>query len=112
MIAKVRRRATSWGTDIGSRLARRVGAKRADFYRISGKKATLMDRQIRGLVPDWGVLALFKATACRSGSGTPRGAGACSLPSRSAGGSEKRMEYWNYAFGWIYTPLVTVGDTD
>src|SRR5215218_2873003 len=23
-----------------------------------------------------------------------------------------RMEYWNYAFGWIYQPLVTVGDTE
>lgn len=26
--------------------------------------------------------------------------------------TENRMEYWNYAFGWIYHPLVTVGETE
>jgi small-conductance mechanosensitive channel len=25
---------------------------------------------------------------------------------------ENAMEYWNYAFGWIYQPLVTVGETE
>src|SRR5687768_7352438 len=37
--------------------------------------------------------------------------GACYLPNVPRT-SENRMEYWNYAFGWIYAPLLTVGETE